>query len=450
MDGTSLSAYAEQSNCAELRHKHESAAMYARRPTPGVIIVVPPWPRSGSANLFASQAQAYAALGFRVMMLVGPTSPRHRSQNDRLWADVMSPMRYDGVDVLDFCRNRGGHGFFRSRSFFQWVQGGFDTALEIAARFSSSADWPPSLYSFLGQYEVQVVHVNHAFELLLGTRLRHYLRQRHGLTPKIFCDTHDVQAEVWHRRGERNPFAMQSDSYLSMFAAEVKLLRSADILVHCSEADMSIFQRSMPDLRHDLCLPSLVPNVESALLQIDHSRWPKRFDFLYVGNNNYANLQTLRWLLSDVFPRVREEFHNVRFAILGKVCDGLRDQRPELYRKFRESFIGEVPEIDVYYGLARYVLVPSLGGTGCSIKLIEALCAGNSLLGTPDTLRGIPSPIKTKLQHLVCDGAAALARTMGEVLATGVGGLTSGRDIYIEHFGRNSFMDNTRFRVMSR
>ena len=69
----------------------------------------------------------------------------------------------------------------------------------------------------------------------------------------------------------------------------------------------------------------------------------------------------------------------------------LRRRDPPLYESHAPLFMGEVPSVPDLYAGALAVLAPAMAGTGTSIKLIEALCAGKRLLTTSLGLRGLPA-----------------------------------------------------------
>ncbi len=52
-------------------------------------------------------------------------------------------------------------------------------------------------------------------------------------------------------------------------------------------------------------------------------------------------------------------------------------------------FLGRVEDPGAVYANARLVLLPTIGGTGLSIKTVEALSSGLPLIATPQALRGM-------------------------------------------------------------
>src|SRR6476660_2512742 len=100
----------------------------------GVIVVAPPWPRSGSGNIFAAQVAAHARRGARVLLLLAPARRGFAYHKTQLWQDAVSSMAYAGVDTVAYPRARRG----RPRAYIEWLRAGRDDALGIMARFCAS------------------------------------------------------------------------------------------------------------------------------------------------------------------------------------------------------------------------------------------------------------------------------------------------------------------------
>jgi hypothetical protein len=70
---------------------------------------------------------------------------------------------------------------------------------------------------------------------------------------------------------------------------KLSLYRQANALIHCSNGDKKFFEQKLPLIRHQLVIPCLNPRHEKALTQIRGHAYGSQFDFVYVGNNNFAN-----------------------------------------------------------------------------------------------------------------------------------------------------------------
>ena len=218
--------------------------------------------------------------------------------------------------------------------------------------------------------------------MLLGIRIRELTFRRTGCTPRIVCDTHDIQAKTYAERGSENPFNGRKDRYSKLLESELSLYRNADILIHCSKNDQRFFEEKLPHIRHQLVVPCLDPQLEEFLIQLRGRNYEKMFDFIYVGNNNFANFIAVKWLLTEVFPMLNDLFP--RIAFVGRIKELVRQMDKALCEKYKRYFVGSVPDVGIYYSVSTAVLAPSLVGTGCSLKFIEALCAGKTVIATTD------------------------------------------------------------------
>jgi glycosyltransferase involved in cell wall biosynthesis len=101
-----------------------------------------------------------------------------------------------------------------------------------------------------------------------------------------------------------------------------------------------------------------------------------------------------------------------RIRIIGAIGGLLKRRDPELFSRHATVFAGEVASIFEFYSRARAVLAPALAGTGTSIKLIEALCAGKPVVTTTLGLRGLPAGELADADIEVHDDAAAFATAL--------------------------------------
>jgi len=357
------------------------------RGQPAVILLAPPWPRSGSANLFAAQAAAHARRGKRVLLLLTPLERRwHRPSKAAFWADAVAAMRFAGVEAVAHPRPEAG----KLLSWGQWALAGCDDAMAISARYAATGRLPRELAELVASARVDLIHANHVYAMRLAQRLARFVERRQGHRPRILLDTHDVQSDALAAaKTSINPHARRPDDHDDLLRTELALCAAADTLVHLTEADRDFFAYCLPGKCHRLILPTLHPGTEAELVGRRSRRRGAAFDFLYVANNHEANLATVCWLLREVLPLTRPDVaERVRFV--GKIADLLGSREPALLARYRHLFVGEVPSILDFYTAAKVVLAPAAAGTGTSIKLIEALCGAKPVLATSLALRGLP------------------------------------------------------------
>jgi GT2 family glycosyltransferase/glycosyltransferase involved in cell wall biosynthesis len=417
----------------ELRH------LYSRTGHPrkaGAIIVAPPWPNTGSSNIFSAQAAAHKKFGHECLLVLGPlyVSPRNHEEINEL----KTAMHYDGISNVVYGVTYDTRRPYLSKSFLDWIKAGRDDSLSIDARYAARSGWRVGISDFIDSHQIDVIHVNHAFEMLLAIRIRELVFRRTGRAPRLICDTHDVQAKAYAKRGSENPFNGRQERFSQLVESEISLCRSADILIHCSKYDKEFFEHKLPLIRHQLVVPCLNPQQEKLLSRIRGHNYEPQFDFLYVGNNNFANFIAMKWLLTEVWPLLNGP--PPRLAIIGRIKEFVRHMDRALYDKYKHYFVGSVPDIGIYYSASTAVLAPSLVGTGCSIKFIEALCAGKTVIATADSLRGLPDHVQERCAEFVQESPRQFAEAMMMTLASRPGNNHKTGSIYDDYFHSKHYM----------
>jgi glycosyltransferase involved in cell wall biosynthesis len=349
----------------------------------GVIVLAPPWPRTGSSNTFAAQTAAHGRRGARVLLMLTPLWRWHSRSKTQFWRDAVYHMKLPGVETVAYPRADRG----KARSYCQWLLAGRDDCIAITARYAASARLPSKLAKFLNSTRVDLIQANHIFSIGLAQRIAELVRRMQGHRPHILLDTHDVQSDVYVRGGRTNWHSGRVDGYGDLLATELALCARADTLIHHCQSDFDFFTSRLPDKAHELIVPTLHPDSETELMKRRGRQRRAAFDFLYLGNNHEANLETVRWLLREVLP-----LSDVgdRVCIVGTIGQLVRDRDPGLFSRYERLFLGEVSSVYDFYTAAKVILAPARAGTGTSIKLIEALCAGKPILTTNLGIRGLP------------------------------------------------------------
>jgi GT2 family glycosyltransferase len=417
----------------------ELREVYSRTHHPrkaGAIIVAPPWPNTGSSNIFSAQAAAHKKFGHDSLLVLGPlhVSPSNHGEID----EIKTEMHYDGIRRVVYGITYDKKRPYLSRSFLDWILAGRDNALSIDARYAAGSGWRVEILDFIDSHRVDVIHVNHAFEMLLAIRIRDLVFRRTGRTPLLICDTHDVQAKAYAKRGSVNPFSGRPEKYSQLLESELSLCRSADILIHCSKYDKEFFEQKLPLIRHQMVVPCLDPRHEELLSRIRGHTYENQFDFIYVGNNNFANFIAMKWLLTEVLPLLSGP--PPRLAIVGRIKELVRHMDRPLYERHKHYFIGSVPDVGIYYSVSAAVLAPSLVGTGSSLKFIEALCAGKTVIATADSLRGLPDHVQERCGEFVRDTPRQFAEAMMMTLTRRHGDNHEAGAIYDDYFHSKHYM----------
>jgi glycosyltransferase involved in cell wall biosynthesis len=374
----------------------------------GVIVLAPPWPRSGSGNLIAAQSAAHARRGARVLLLLAPLGRGHARGKVDLWQDAVSAMRFGGVETVTHLQ--AGRG--RLRSYLEWLLAGRDDAIAISARYAASGRLPAELAAFVASAPIDLIHANHVFSVPLARRIAAMVHAAQGRRPRILLETHDVQSDAFAARRQKNPHSRRVDAQADLLRTELALCAQADILVHVTRPDCDFFASRLPDKRHEVILPTLDPTSEAELVRRRGVQRQAEYDFVYVGTRHQANLETVRWLLGG--GAASRTGVRKRVRIVGMI-GSLRRHDPALYSAHAHLFAGEVPSVYDDYAAAKAVLAPATAGTGVSIKLVEALCTGKPVLTTSLALRGVPAGEVPGADIHVHDTAAGFADAMSRL-----------------------------------
>jgi hypothetical protein len=378
----------------------------------GVIVLAPPWPRSGSGNAFAAQAAAYARRGARVFLLLTPLGRGFARHKAGVWQDALAAMRFPGVETLAYPKA----GRRRVRSYLQWLLSGCDDTIAISARYAASGKLPGELARFAASARIDLIHANHVFSVPLAQRVARIVHELQGRRPHVLLETHDIQSDAVAAGRRRNPLSRGCDAYEDLLRTELALCAQADTLVHVTRADFDFFAHRLPDQHHEILLPTLDPGNEAELVRRRGVHRPAEFDFVYLGTQHEANLETVRWLLSKVLPRAHPGVRE-RVRIVGAIGGLLSRRDPGLFARYAPLCIGETPSVLDFYAATKAVLAPAMAGTGASVKLVEALCAGKPILTTSLALRGLPGTEMSGASIEVHDAAADFARAMDRLSA---------------------------------
>jgi glycosyltransferase involved in cell wall biosynthesis len=365
----------------QTRFAHGSENSSARPST--VVIVGPPWPRSGAARVMENQIDYYRGRGFHTVFVVVPF---HRvfMRSNPVWEEIS-----EGIQEL------GAHNSFaapleekrynaaKCRASLRHAFRG--TALDWAFAMANSVRLPKDLLQFLRGMPVALVHVNYVQTLGFALRLRKKLRGR-GTRIPIILETHDVQSDLFQERGELNPWTRKPDPIERTIRSEISLLRKADVLVHLSVDDFRFFQARMSYKPHVLAMPAIDEKYVSAVNSA--APFNETIDLLFVGQKHAPNLAAIQWFFEQVWPLLAENRYNLK--IVGPVDMLVRESLPRIFETFRSCFVGPVADLAPYYRSARCVIAPMVSGSGTSIKTIEALALGKPFVGTLKAFRGMP------------------------------------------------------------
>lgn len=135
----------------------------------------------------------------------------------------------------------------------------------------------------------------------------------------------------------------------------------------------------------------------------DGPRPPARL--LFFGNLGYfPNVDAVRWLVSEIFPRVRATVPAAELRLVGaRPARAVR----ALARAPGVSLAAAVPAMAPEVAGATVALVPMRAGTGLQNKVLEAMAAGTPVVATPPAIAALD--VRPGEHLLVADDAPGVA-----------------------------------------
>jgi glycosyltransferase involved in cell wall biosynthesis len=383
--------------------------------SPAVIIVGPPWVRSGTARVIQNQIEYYRQRGYLTVFLGVAVDPLH-VRTCWVWDVFQQGVHELGAECVSsaplerFMRSK-----YYARMFTSLVRHRFrGTVLNSIVDIARTAQLPDDFVRFLRELPVALIHVNHVYTLGFAQRLRsQWIRDGHRVP--MILETHDVQSQVLHERGDLNPWTRRPDTLERLVQSEKALLKKADVLVHCSVDDIKFFQTQMPYKPHVLTLPV----IDEAFISAANGTSPplaKTIDLLFVGAGHVANLAAVKWFFEQVWPQIADRRYSLN--IVGAVDKLVSRDLPQIYESFRSCFVGSADDLIPYYLAARCVVAPMVSGCGISIKTIEALALGKPFIGTSKAFRGMPMERVESVGLRPHDAPEAFAEAIVSALAT--------------------------------
>lgn len=161
-------------------------------------------------------------------------------------------------------------------------------------------------------------------------------------------------------------------------AEEMTQAARADVVVAVNEAEADIFRRhgcpNVAVLGHELRVSAAVasePTADSSLLFIGRLTDPES-----------PNVDSVRWLIREVLPRIRAAVPTTRVTVVGAISDVVRDQitagDPAGVR-----VVGPQSDLGPFYDSHRVFVAPTRFAAGIPIKVLSAAAAGLPVVATP-------------------------------------------------------------------
>ena len=398
---------------------------------PAVIIIGPPWPRSGTARVIENQIQYYRERGFFTVFIAVPFLwyMIHIARDPRQMLEGLNELGADRMFMATLEEKRYNAAKYKAsiRHLFHGTALDWQVALGKAARLTE-AD-----IAFLSGLQAVLFHVNHVYTLGFALNLRRRLFGG-SLPIPIILETHDVQSQLLLERGDLNPWTRRPDRLDRLIKSETALLEKASALIHLSVEDFRLFQGLLPFKPQFLVFPTIEENFSS---NVQAAVPPaESIDLLFVGQWHSPNLAAMKWFFDQVWPLIADRRYSLK--IVGQIGSMVQRELPAVYSTFRTCFVGEVADLIPYYSATRCVIAPMVSGSGTSIKTIEALALGKPFVGTSKAFRGMPMDRLREEGIQAHDEPQAFADAIVAALANANNGERASQAVYGSLFSRQA------------
>jgi len=158
--------------------------------------------------------------------------------------------------------------------------------------------------------------------------------------------------------------------------AEIRLLKSVDLVTYCGTEDLPAFQQMLPNgLPKTVFIPNGMTKV--AIVKANKNEKPKRA--VFIGSAHFPNIEAAEYIANLLAPACPE----IMFDIIGNCLP-----------------LGNYPENVVRHGVveakvkselilaADIAINPMLTGSGSSLKILDFVAHGIPVLSTPIGMRG--------------------------------------------------------------
>jgi glycosyltransferase involved in cell wall biosynthesis len=220
------------------------------------------------------------------------------------------------------------------------------------------------------------------------------------------CFTHNVEAEIFERHAKaaagpvmRRVWASQA---AKMRAFEGEALRGFDSVIAVSERDGEQFRAA-----YAVAYPQVIPTG----VDLDFFSWQAPAaptaeqppTVVFTGSMDWAaNVDGVRFFLSDIWPLVLAQRPDARFTVVGRHPPAalLREAEGE----HSVTFTGFVDDVRPHVRAAQVFAIPLRVGGGTRIKAFEAMAMGCPVVSTAIGIEGLG--VTPGEHYLLCDSAA--------------------------------------------
>lgn len=220
----------------------------------------------------------------------------------------------------------------------------------------------------------------------------------------IVLRPHNVEHKIWEDKAQQSAgikklyFKILSTQLLKL---ELRFAQVLSLILPLTELDAQWFEKHNSQVETLPFFPTLgsIPN-ECHPNTVVH----------FAAMNWMPNQQSLKTVLEDIFPRIKQQCPDVRLEVRGSYMEEIQQLPQE-----GVDWLGKVKDLERFWQNCGVLLVAPKEGSGVRIKVLEALAHGVALVSTSKGVEGLPSNLQKAV--LVFDKPTDFAYAAAELLS---------------------------------
>ncbi|MBP7848966.1 MAG: glycosyltransferase [Lentimicrobiaceae bacterium] len=248
-----------------------------------------------------------------------------------------------------------------------------------AARFLSGA--------FLSKLTILLKNNNYDIIQLESVFMGVYLPLiRQQVQVPVVLRAHNIEHQIWERltlqEGNKIKRWYLGKLAQSLKKFEFQIVKSIDAIAAITEEDAGWFRQ------HTAAPVSVIPYSIEIPEDIENVPPIASSTVCHIGSMNWwPNIDGIRWLLKEVWPRVIRQEPQAQLFLAGKhMPDDLKtDEKSGVY------VLGEVDDATAFLDQHAILVIPLHAGSGMRIKMVEGMLRRRAIVATSIAAEGIPA-----------------------------------------------------------
>jgi len=213
---------------------------------------------------------------------------------------------------------------------------------------------------------------------------------------RVILTNYDVVAVSWTKSGNR---WLNKILYARLLSKEIDAINKSDHAVFVADSDCEFFLKcgvgryKTTVIANPIFIPLLEDDeVQSKQLVQKFGKITFNQSALFVGSGWYPNREAANFIASIVAPACPDR----TFFIVGDCCRWVKKAPANV------KLLGVISAqaLAALYRNVTFVLIPLKWGTGSSLKAVEAMAYGKTIISTPVGVRGVP--FEHNIHGIVC------------------------------------------------